>query len=310
MRISESHDLKQIIKLSESISVIKRQKAVELLRNFPPQPEVLAALEALLADSAKQVRKAAIESLVSYGADNEEVRKCIEKATNSRDFRVKEMAHICLSESDPNQTKKYFLQQLRLRSAQKRIVAIEALSPFLHEDDVINKVTTLLDDSSLKVRISAALMLLGTENENALGCLCQALHGVFFGSFDSPEYIGISHLGNRMIQIAVNAKIIKDIISLKDRERIHDIALLLKESLEGTIDPSIFYTVSVVVAKIGKNKDILALKSDIDPGKIHENSHNVSFVLALKAVNDFCSDQRCAAYIDEIIKEFKENLSV
>ena len=306
----EFHDLKQIIKSSKSISVIKRQKSAEQLRELSPQPEVLATLEALFDDSAKHVRKAAIESLVSYGTDNAEVRKYIERATKSSDPQVREIAHICLSESNPEQTKKYFLQQLQLKSAQKRIVAIEALSPYVHDDDVINNVATLLDDKSLKVRVPAALMLLRAGNENALDFLCRALHGAFFGSFDAPEYFGILHIDNRITQITVNAKIIKEIISSKDRNRIRDIAFLLKESLEGTIDPSIFYTIAIVVAKIGKHQDILALKSDIDSAKIHENSHNTSFFLASEAVDDFCPDQKCAAYVDEIIEEFKRNLSV
>lgn len=302
-------DLKQVIKASKSISAIKRQKSAEQLAEFPPQPEVLATLEALFSDSAKDVRKAAIESLVSYGTDNAEVRKYIEKATKVRYPQVKEIAHICLSESNPEQTKKYFLQQLQLKSAQKRKEAIEALSPFIHDEDVINNVAALLDDKSLKVRIPAALMLLRAGDEHALDFLCQALHGVYFGSFDGPEYMGIPHLDNRTTQIAVNAKIIKNIISSKDRKRIHDLALLLKESLEGSINPSIFYTMVGVVTEIGREEDILALKSDVDPDLIHGNSHNVSFILALEAVDDFCTDKSCAAYVDEIIKEFKKIIS-
>ena len=107
--------------MSKSISAIKRQRAAEQLKDFPPSPEVLKTLDSLLVDNSKQIRKLAIKSLLSYGTSNLEVIKSIEKATKNRDPQVRDMAHLCLSEKKSEKSKKYFLQQLQMKLTQERI---------------------------------------------------------------------------------------------------------------------------------------------------------------------------------------------
>jgi len=288
------------------ISVVKRCQAAEQVEKIINQPEGLDILERLLNDGAKKVRGIAAESLHEISITNDKERELVYKAANSKYSIVKVAAIECMAANAENSTRfrDLLLLQLRKGSVDIRIAATNALVAY-PDKEVLEALSTRLWDHDIAVRVSAALVLVTIGDNSVVNYFIECLQTSPCGTFDIPkEFIGFKNLSNRLCQAQINAEILAFIINKKNEEVIDKLALILSDSMVGTLDGSLFTVMAIIVAPLGKTKDFIKLWGDN-----WNNIQQVNFQVALESAKTFCFDESCIEYVENILVKLRAQLS-
>ncbi len=301
---ADGGDLRKIAQCSTAISAVKRCQAAEQLGKVVGLPGWLDILERLLFDGAKKVRGVAAESLRKISITNDKERELAFKAAKSKDAAVKVAATECLKTDieKSSRAQDVFFLQLKDSSAEVRLAAVYALAESSSEE-VLKAISTRLWDHNIVVRTSAAQVLIEIGDSSVVSYFIECFQSSPFGTFDVPkEFFGFKNLGNRFYQAGINAEIITFIINQKNEGVLDDFVVILKKSMIGTLNRSLFTVMARVVAPLGKTEEILRLWGD----KLN-NDQQVNLQIA-KVVEDFVIDESCRDYVEKIIAELRASL--
>ena len=165
-------------------------------------------------------------------------------------------------------------------------------------DEVLKALSTRLWDHNIAVRVSAAQVLMDVGDSSVVNYFLECFQSSPFGTFDVPkEFFGIDNIGNRLYQAQINAEIITFIINQKNEDILDDFVAILKNSMCGNLNRSLFTVMARVVAPLGKTKEILRLWDDS-----LNNDQRVNLQVA-KAVEAFGIEGSCREYVEKIIEK-------
>jgi len=307
--MTRGKDWAQITRLAQSVSAVKRRQAVESLEFVLYQPEATMLLKQLLSDNSAPIRKAAAKLLGKFSLKSELEQKLVFKTAKSRDSTVRKTAIECLGNfggsSDTKRIRTILLTQLDHKSAEIRQTAINALVKIaISEPKVLKAIADRLWDRNIGVRMAAARALIASESDIAARSLIACLKNSPCGTFDLQyDFAGIKNLDNRITQILINAEIMTFVLRRQDKTLTDDFVTILKESMIGNLNGSLFTTFARIIAPLGKTQEVLHLW-----GENLSNPQMVNIRLA-REVEACTLGENSRAYVEIIIKKLKSSIS-